>query len=86
MNNNAWTNGIFLNHNVYLNINSLFPKIEELPIIATSTNPPIIDISESKLDESVLEPEIQIDDYTILSCNRNRHWRGVACYIRNDMS
>ena len=33
----------------------------------------IIGISESKLDESVLESEIQIDDYKILCCDRNRN-------------
>ena len=62
------------------------PKIEELRVIAKSTNAAIIGISESKLDESVLEPEIQIDDYKILHCDRNRHGGGVACYKRNDWS
>ena len=46
----------------------------------------IVGISESKLDESVLEPEIQMDDYKILRCDRNRHGGGVACYIKNDLS
>ena len=64
----------------------MLPKIEELRIIAKSTNAAIIGISETKLDESVLEPEIQIDDYKILWCDRNRHRGGVACYIRNDLS
>ena len=58
-------------HFIHLNINSLLPKIEELRITAKSTNAAIIGISESKLDESVLEPEIQIDDYKILRCDRN---------------
>ena len=62
------------------------PETEELRIIAKSTNFAITGISESKLDESVLEHEIQIDDYKILRCDRNRHGGGVACYIRNDLS
>ena len=62
------------------------PKIEELRIIAKSTNAPITGISESKLDESVLEPEIQIDDYKILQCDRNKQGGGVACYVRSDFS
>ena len=33
-----------------------------------------------------MEPEIQIDDYKILRCDRNRHGGGVACYVRNDLS
>ena len=36
--------------------NDLLPKIEELQIIAKSTNTAVIGTSESKLDESVLEP------------------------------
>ena len=50
-----------------------------------STNAAITGISESKLDESVLEPEIQIDDYKILWCDRNRHGGGVASYITNEL-
>ena len=73
-------------HFIHLNIYSLIPKIEELRIIAKSTNAATIGISESKLDESVLEPEIEIDDYKILRCDRNRQGGGVACYIRNDLS
>ena len=71
---------------IHLNINSLLPKIEKLRIIAKSTNAAIIGISESILDEFVLQPEIQIDDYKIIRCDRNRNWRDAACYIRNDLS
>ena len=73
-------------HFIHLSINSLLLKIEELPIIARSTNAAIIGIGESKLDESISEPEIQIDDYKILRCDRSRHAGGAACYIRNDLS
>ena len=77
------------NINLSLNdsyINNLLPKFEEVPNIAKSTNAAIIGISESKLGQSVLEPEIQIYDYKILRCDRNRHGGGVAFYIRNDLS
>ena len=84
---NEWnifkSRGLHFNH---LNSNSLLSKIEELSIIAQSTNAAIIGISESKLDESALEPDIEIDDYKILRCDRNRHGGGVACHIRNDLS
>ena len=68
-------------HFIHLKINSLLPKIKELRIIAKSTNAATIGISESKLDESVSEPQIQIDGYKILWCDRNRHGCGIACYI-----
>ena len=73
-------------HFIHLDINILLPKIKEIRIIATSTNAVIIGISEFKLDKSVLEPEIQIDDYKILWFDRNRHGGGVACYLRNNLS
>ena len=73
-------------HFIHLNINSLLPKIEELRFIAKSTNAAVIGICESKLDASVLEQEINIDNYKILRCDRNRHGGGVACYIGNDLS
>ena len=73
-------------HFIHFNINSLSPKIEELRIIAKSTNATILGISESKLDESVLEPDIQTGDDKILRCDRNRQGGGLVCYIRNDLS
>ena len=45
----------------------------------------MIGISESKLDSTVLDPEIYIENYEILRFDRNRHGQGVACYIRSDI-
>ena len=50
------------------------------------TKAAVIGISESKLDSTVLDPEIYIENYEILRFDRNRHGRGVACYIRSDIS
>ena len=58
-------------HCIHLNINSLLTKIEELRTIAKSTNAAIIGIGETKLDESVLETQIQIDDHKNIRCGRN---------------
>ena len=33
-------------------------------------------ISESKLDDSVPTSEVQIDEYDLLRCDRNRHGEG----------
>ena len=70
-------------HLIHLNINSL-PKIDELRYIADSSNAAVIWISESKLDESVLQSEIQLNNYDLPRRDRNRN--GVACYIRSDIS
>ena len=72
-------------HFIHLNMNSLLSKIEELRFIAKSTNAAVIGIYESKLDASVLEQEISIDNYKILRYDRNRHGGGLACY-KNDLS
>ena len=78
---NAW--GL---HFIHININSLLPKIEELRRIACLSNAAVIGISESKLDNSIFDSEIEIDGYNILRFDRNRHGGGVACYVRNDLS
>ena len=66
--------------------NSLLPKINELRNITKLSNAAVIGISESKLDDSILSPEIHIDNFDTLHCDWNRHWRGVVCYVRSDIS
>ena len=73
-------------HFIHININSLLAKIEELCRIACQSNAAAIGISESKLDNSIFDLEIEIDGYNILHFNRNRQGRRVACYERNDLS
>ena len=64
----------------------MLPKIDELREIAKRTKAGIINSLESKLDSTVLDPEIYTKNYAILRFNRNRHGGGVACYIRTDIS
>ena len=60
-------------HLIRLNINSVLPKIDELRDIAKRTKAAMICITESKLDSTVLDPEIYIENYEILHFNRNWH-------------
>ena len=73
-------------HMIHLNINSLLSKIDELRAIAKKSRATVIGITESKLDESVTDGEINIDGYELIRSDWNRHGGGVACYIRNDIS
>ena len=73
-------------HLIHLNINSLLSKIDELREIARKTRATVIGITESKLDGSVLDGEINIDGYELVRSDRNRHGGGVACCIRSDIS
>ena len=68
-----------------MNINSLLPKIDEIKCIANKTNANIIGITESKLDHTVPDVEVNLPGYDILWCDRNRNDGGVACYIRKDL-
>ena len=67
-------------------MNSLLSKIDELREIARKTRATVIGVTESKLDRSVLDEEINIDGYELVRSDRNRHGGGVACYIRSDIS
>ena len=68
-------------HFIHVKINSLLPKIEELHRIACLSNAAVIGISESKLDNSMLNLEIEIGGYNVLCFDRNRHGGGVARYL-----
>ena len=60
-------------------------KIDELRQIAIETNAAIIGITESKLDDTVLDAEIEIEGYSVTRSDRNRHGGGVVCYIRDSI-
>ena len=71
-------------HLIHLNINSLLSKIDELRAIAKKSRATVTGITESKLDETVLDGEINIDGRELIQSDRNRHGGGVAWYIRSD--
>ena len=73
-------------HLIHLNVNSLFPKTDEIRYIAERTKVAVIGITESKLDESIFQSEIEIGNYDLLRCDRNRNGGGAECYIRSDIS
>ena len=73
-------------HFIHLNIRSLLPKLDELILLATKTNAAVIGITESWLDDSVEDSEVEVCGYTILRHDRNRHGGGVCLYIRSDIS
>ena len=71
---------------LHLNVNRLLSKTDELRYIAKRSNAAVIGTTKSKLDKCILDSEIQIDNYQIIRCDRNRKGGGVACYVRNDLS
>ena len=59
----------------------MLPKFNKLRNIAELSSAVVIGISASKLHDSVLSSEIEIDDYNTLCCDRNRHGGEVVWYI-----
>ena len=45
----------------------------------------MIGLTETKLDDSVYDSEICIDEYTLIRNDRNRHGGGVACYVKKSI-
>ena len=52
-------------HLMHLNINSLLPKIDKLRYIARISDAAVTGVSDSKLDKSVTDSEILIDNYDL---------------------
>ena len=73
-------------HFLHLNCNSLPSKIEELRQFVLSTSPHIICFSETKLDESITDGEIGIENYSCVRKDRNRNGGGVACFIHKSIA
>ena len=72
-------------HFLHISINSLLSKKDEIRCIANKTKAAIIGITESKLDHTVPDSEVNFPGYDILRCDRNKNGGGVACYIRKDL-
>ena len=67
-------------HFLHINVNSLLSKIDELGDVAGHTKPAILGITESKLDSSVSDQEVNVSGYRILRSDRNRY--GGVCLLR----
>ena len=73
-------------HFIHLNINSILPKIDEIRYIAKLTNATVIGLSETKLDNTVLSSELEIEGYGLVRSDRSRRGGGVASFVKNSIS
>ena len=53
-------------HLIHLNINSVLPKIDELHEIAKKTKATVIGLTETKLDATILDGEVNIKGYKLI--------------------
>ena len=85
--NNAWNifqkRGIRL---IHLNINSLLPKIDETRYIAKPTNATVTGLSETRLDNTALSSEREIEGYDLARFDRSRRGGGVSCFVKSSIS
>ena len=58
--------------------------VDELREIARKTRATVIGLTETKLDATVLDSEVNIDGYELIRSDRNRHRGGLACCIKNN--
>ena len=70
-------------HFLHININSLLSKKDEIRCIANKTKSAVIGITETKLNHTVPDSEVNFPGYDILRYDRNRN--GVACYIKKHL-
>ena len=73
-------------HFLHLNARSLLPKLVEIKTLALQSNAAVIGISETWLDDSISDSEIEIPNYAVLRTDRNRGGGGVCMYIRKNLS
>ena len=72
-------------HFEFLNVSSLISKIEESRTLANNTNISVLGITETKLDNTVINEELKINGYNLLRSDRNKNGGGVACDIKNNI-
>ena len=68
-------------HFLYLDINSLLPKIGDLREIVKASNATVVGITESKLDDSINDCEICIEGYNIIRRDQNTKGEDMVCYV-----
>ena len=66
---------------VNLNVNSLLKHIDEIHTMLSDYPFDILAINESKIDPSISNSEISIQDYSIVRLDRNRCGGGVVYFI-----
>ncbi len=87
---NTPPNVVFDNHEkglkvCHLNAQSLIPCLDELKLWLKNNPYQIITLSETWLDGSVHDTEVNIPGYNIERKDRNRHGGGVAVYVKDDI-
>ena len=76
-------NGLHFEH---LNINSTLPKIEQLRSLLINSNISVLGITETKLDNTVNNEEVESNAYNLIRSDRNKKGGWTACYKKTSIS
>ena len=69
----------------FLKIGRLLTHTDELRTFVSENKPHIIGINETKLDHTVIDGEVEFDEYQIIRNDRNSFGGGVALYIHDSV-
>ena len=72
-------------HFGHLNINSILPKIKQLKSLLINSNSSVLRLTETKLDNTVNNKEVEIVGYNLTRSNRNKMEGGIPCYIQTSI-
>ena len=77
------SSGVAISH---LNVRSLLPKQDELQtLLERRSTSHVMGLSETWLDESVADAEIDMTGFRVYRKDRNRNGGGVAVYVSDDV-
>ena len=70
-------------HIIHINERSLRNKLTDMRILAKKTNASIIAVSETWLDDSMTNNEINVPGYNIAMKDRDQYGGGVCIFVRD---
>ena len=69
-----------------INARSILPKMSEIKKLAKDSSASVLAVCETWLDGSIGDGEIQVEGYSILRKDRDRHGGGVLLYIKDTVA
>ena len=76
-------------HMIHLNVNSLKghcgDKFEQITEMFRDSKVHFLTFSETKIDDSFTDSQIEIENYSVIRNDRNRRGGGVCMYVHNSV-
>ncbi|KAK3087255.1 hypothetical protein FSP39_003689 [Pinctada imbricata] len=70
----------------YLNINSIRYKYDSIKDVLQRNIIDLLFLSETKIDDSFVDAQFLVDNYSLWRADRNAHGGGIAAYLRSDIA